>query len=264
MTETFAALLFAHTFADFMLQTNWMARNKRNPLALGLHLVIVYAMAIAAMGSVYPALLALALLHLGIDVGKLVLGAVWKASKGFGPFMIDQALHIASLIAVAAYVPDLWAQGVWAPGAIVTGDDTGILGTGLWSEEAPLPVTLLPSLMALAAGFILATRAGGFAIGLYMARWQNDWPGGLPEGGRAIGLLERALIFLLIMTGQAGGIGFLIAAKSVLRFGAVSDDRKFSEYVIIGTLASFGWAIAAATATILLMGQLPEIALPDL
>ena len=48
MPETLAALLFAHTLADFVFQTNWMVVNKRNPLALGLHAAIVYATAIAA------------------------------------------------------------------------------------------------------------------------------------------------------------------------------------------------------------------------
>lgn len=58
-----------------------------------------------------------------------------------------------------------------------------------------------------------------------------------------IGLLERGLIFALILLGQPGGVGLLIAAKSILRFGAVKDDRALSEYVIIGTLASFAWAL---------------------
>jgi hypothetical protein len=47
----------------------------------------------------------------------------------------------------------------------------------------------------------------------------------------------------MVLFGQAQGVGLLIAAKSILRFGAVKDDRRLSEYVIIGTLASFGWAL---------------------
>jgi hypothetical protein len=265
--ETFAALLFAHTLADFVFQTNWIATNKRNPLALGLHFAFVYATAIAATGSVHPALLALALLHIGIDVGKLVLGAAWKSSKGFGPFMIDQALHLASLIAISLWLPDLWAHGLWAPGAIVTGDDSGILGTGIWSKETPLPVTLLPSLMVLATGLILATRAGGFAVGLLMEPFaphlgHDDANQSLPGAGRVIGLLERGLIFALVLFGQPQGVGLLIAAKSILRFGAVKDDRRMSEYVIIGTLASFGWALIAAYATLWGLSFMPPLGIP--
>ncbi len=264
MTETFIALLFAHTLADFVFQTNWMATNKRNPLALGLHLVAVYATAIAATGTVHPALLALALIHIGIDVGKLVLAATWKSSKGLAPFLIDQGLHLISLIAFTLILPDLWAQGLWAPGAVITGDDSGILGTGLWSSATPLPVTHLPAVMVLLTGLILATRAGGFAVGLLMEPFsphlgKGDASKSLPGAGRVIGYLERGLIFALVLFGQAQGVGLLIAAKSILRFGAVKDDRRLSEYVIIGTLASFGWALIAAYTTLWGLALLPPL-----
>ena len=264
MTETFIALLFAHSLADFVFQTNWMVANKRNPLALGLHLAIVYAMAVATTGSLHLALLVLALAHIAIDVGKLVLTSVWKTSGGLAPFLIDQALHLATLIALALWLPDLWAQGLWAPGAIVTGDDGGILGTGLWSEEAPLPISQLPTLMVVVTGFILATRAGGFAVGLLMQPFAASLPAetaaeGLPGAGRVIGLLERGLIFVLVLIGQPQGVGLLMAAKSILRYGALKEDRALSEYVIIGTLASFGWALLAAYATLAGLAVLPPL-----
>lgn len=264
MTETFIALLFAHTLADFVFQTNWMVANKRNPLALGLHALTVYVTAIAATGSVHPVLLVLALVHIAVDVGKLILTAAWKSAGGLAPFLIDQALHIATLIAVTLYLPDLWAQGLWAPGAIVTGDDSGILGTGIWSEEAPLPVSQLPALMVLMTGFILSTRAGGFAVGLLMQPFAASLPAetaaeGLPGAGRLIGLLERGLIFVLVLIGQPQGVGLLMAAKSILRYGALKEDRALSEYVIIGTLASFGWALAAAYATVAGLSLLPPL-----
>ena len=47
--------------------------------------------------------------------------------------------------------------------------------------------------------------------------------------------------------------------KSILRFGTVKDDRRVSEYVIIGTLASFGWAILWASATAALLDLLPPL-----
>ena len=255
MTETLAALLFAHVLADFVFQTNWMATNKRNPLALGLHFAIVYVTAALALGSFHYGLLVLALVHIAIDVGKLVLVTVWKTSRGFGPFLLDQALHGVTLVALALWLPDLWAQGLWSPGAIVTGEDGGILGTGLWTTETGLPVTHLPALMVLFSGAILAVRAGGFAVGLLMRPFADLLPAdvsaeSLPGAGRVIGQLERGLIFALVLLGQPQGVGLLMAAKSILRFGAVKDDRALSEYVIIGTLASFGWALVAGYATL--------------
>lgn len=269
MTETFVALLFAHTLADFVFQNDWMVRNKRSPLALGLHALIVGLTAVIATGTLHPALLALALVHIGIDVGKLILSAVWKKSAGFGPFMIDQALHVVSLVALALLLPDLWAQGLWSPGAIVTGDDSGILGTGFWADDATLPISQLPAVMVLVTGLLLATRAGGFAVGLLMEPFsphlgKGDASKSLPGAGRVIGYLERGLIFALVLFGQAQGVGLLIAAKSILRFGAVKDDRRLSEYVIIGTLASFGWALIVAFATLHALALLPPLGIsPD-
>jgi len=69
---------------------------------------------------------------------------------------------------------------------------------------------------------------------------------------------------VLILTGQSQGIGFLIAAKSVLRFSDTKDDRRTSEYVIIGTLASVGWAIAVTAGTVWLLARLPPLGIPDL
>ena len=115
--------------------------------------------------------------------------------------------------------------------------------------------------MATLAGLILTTRAGGFAIGFLMEPWSDASPKGLANGGRTIGILERALIFLFVLVGQQAAIGFLIGAKSVLRFGSVSDDRAVSEYVIIGTLASFGWALLTSYATLALIQSLPLLAI---
>ncbi len=235
MIETFTALLFAHAVADFVLQSRWMVIHKRRPEAMLAHIGVVLVTAVVALGSVNPALLALAAAHLAIDAAKIS----WPG-KGLRPFLADQLAHLASLLALAFWMPGLWTAG-------------------LWSGCAPLP-----ALMALGAGLILTTRAGGFAVGILMEPWAKDAPVGLMGGGRTIGLLERGLIFVLVLTGQPEGIGLLIAAKSVLRFSAVKDDLKVSEYVIIGTLASFGWAIVVAFLTVFLLSALPPLGIPDL
>jgi hypothetical protein len=255
MTETFIALLFAHTLADFVFQTNWMAANKRNPVALVAHIAVVLVTAIAAVGTLHPALFALAGVHLVLDAGK-----AWLPWRGIWPFLLDQVLHVATIIAVVLWVPDLWMLGQWA--AIPAPVEAG-WASSLWPGDPEAP-PILPSIMLLLTGMILTVRAGGFAIGVYMEPWSGHSPKGLPDGGRAIGQLERGLIFLLVLTGMPEGIGFLIAAKSVLRFGSVSDDRKVSEYVIIGTLASFGWAILTSFATVWALQYMPPLGIFDL
>lgn len=229
MFETFAALLFAHTFADFVLQTKGMVARKGQARVLALHGAVVLATAVLALGAWHFALLWLAVVHVLIDLAKT------RAPHGLAAFLADQAAHLVSLAALAIWLPGLWAGGIWGGHEVLSG------------------------LMALAAGAVLATRAGGFAVGLLMAPFADATPDGLPGGGRVIGLLERGLIFALVLIGQPEGVGLLIAAKSILRFGAVKDDRAASEYVIIGTLASVGWALLAAFATQSLLTALPPL-----
>jgi len=64
--------------------------------------------------------------------------------------------------------------------------------------------------------------------------------------GRVIGLLERFLIAILVITGQYVAIGFVIAAKSLTRFDKISNDPDFAEKYLIGTMSSMIFAIAGA------------------
>lgn len=237
MIETFAALLLAHVCADFLLQSNDMAaaKQRRAPLALLLHAVIVLATATATIApqdaaGVIP-LLVLTGAHILIDIAKS-----WASPASLRAFCLDQAAHLATLVALAVYLPDLAAQGAW-------------------SGIAPLP-----GLMTLLAGAIIATQAGGHAIGLLVRPFGRSFRAeGLPRGGQLIGLLERGLIYFFILVGQPTAVGFLIAAKSVLRFDASKRKQKAAEYVIIGTLASFGWAVICAYATLAILAQLPPL-----
>jgi hypothetical protein len=233
LIETFAALLFAHVLADFVLQTGWIVANKRKIHVLLLHGVIVLVTLQAAIGSVtaWP-LLALAAAHLVIDAIKIYA----TSNTGIWPYLSDQAAHIATLVIVASVFPTLWIDGIW---------------TNLdW----------LPSLMTLFAGLMLCIRAGAFAIGFLMEPWAGtDLPKGLENGGQLIGILERGLIFLLLMVGQPAAVGFLIAAKSILRFDTTARDQQAGEYVIIGTLASFGWALVCGYGTLAMLAHLPPL-----
>ncbi|WP_425050216.1 DUF3307 domain-containing protein [Psychromarinibacter sp. S121] len=245
MIETFAALFAAHVAADFLLQTGWMAENKRQPLPLLSHAAVVLATAAIATGQpAHPALLALVVLHALIDIAK-----AWiPAARGALGFLLDQTAHLATLAGIAVWAPDLW-------------------DTGLWSAAPPIALHIA----TLVAALVLVTQGGRYFVATLMQDIEIPLPTedatdakGLPGGGLVIGLLERAMIFILLAAGQPAAIGFLIAAKSVLRFGTVQENRAASEYVIIGTLASFGWAIAVTLLCESLRAYLPplEIAAP--
>ena len=64
----------------------------------------------------------------------------------------------------------------------------------------------------------------------------------LPNAGKLIGILERWMVLTFILVNQFEAVGFLIAAKSILRY---KDDATIkTEYVLIGTMLSFGIAVA--------------------
>ena len=123
------------------------------------------------------------------------------------------------------------------------------------SPSLPFLTELLP-LLRFATGLTVATLVGARVLPIVIrphlppagAGDDRDAVDGLPGGGRVIGLLERAIIFGLVAAGQPQGVGFLLAAKSILRFGEVREpgQRAAAEYIIIGTLSSFGWALLVA------------------
>lgn len=236
MIQTLIAFLFAHILADFLLQTAWMVTHKRNPLVLIAHVTIVAALSSAALGFTgHWIVLAVAASHLFFDAVKTYWpGESWRA------FALDQVLHLAAILVAASQFPDLYSTGIW--------QDYGMLGDPpAWLAHVPEGwIAALPLIMLLSGGLVLSTRAGGFLIGLFMKPLTVDTAEGLPKAGSIIGNLERGLAYLFILSGQPQNIGFLLAAKSVLRFSSAKEDRGISEYVIIGTLLSFGWAIAVS------------------
>ena len=236
MIETFIALLFAHVLADFVFQSDWIAqgKQKRHLGALAAHTAWVLGLTVLIVGSPDPLALglicALTATHLLIDLAKSFF------TPSLTAFLTDQGAHLVTLIAAAYFFPDLWAQGLWAS------------------------ISWLPGLLAVATGFLLATRAGEFVMQFLMAQFDlSALPKGLANGGKLIGRLERGIIYVFVMVGEPAGIGFLIAAKSVLRFDTTREDQRASEYVIIGTLASFGWAMAVAWSALAMVSRVAPL-----
>ena len=63
----------------------------------------------------------------------------------------------------------------------------------------------------------------------------------IKNAGALIGNLERILTIIFVIIGQYEAIGFIIAAKSILRFK--DTDTAKTEYVLAGTFLSFGIAL---------------------
>jgi hypothetical protein len=231
MLETLTMLLVAHLVADFPLQPDWMIRRKRHPAILALHVLVVVAVAVLALGG-WPTDVLLILLgtHLVMDAVK-----VYLLGDSLGSFALDQIVHLLVILGLAAAFPDTAAQGWWArlPGQLAAAYMAGLCLLG-------------GAIASLMVGAIVIHKA----TAPFTRQVSADIPG-LDRGGTYIGWLERALVMLLILIGQPAGVGFLITAKSILRFGDVRDSsqRKLTEYIIIGTFMSFGWGLAIAVLT---------------
>ncbi|KJS22553.1 MAG: hypothetical protein VR72_05850 [Clostridiaceae bacterium BRH_c20a] len=60
--------------------------------------------------------------------------------------------------------------------------------------------------------------------------------------GKYIGILERTILFIVLINGKMEAVGFIIAAKSFTRFKQL-EKKEFAEYYLIGTLLSVTFAL---------------------
>ena len=88
------------------------------------------------------------------------------------------------------------------------------------------------------------------AVKIFISKWTPDTESvddtaSLQSAGQYIGIVERILVFIFMLSNEWQAVGFLLAAKSVFRFGNLQEakDRQLTEYILIGTLISFGVAV---------------------
>ena len=219
------ALLVAHLSGDFLLQGKAWVLSKENlqhrsPALYkhaGVH-VLLSLIALLVTYQPWPSAMLGALLiggtHLGIDIAKS------HVPDRLGYFLLDQMLHLLILFLVW-----LWLSQPWP----------ALAGFSHWLLH---PATLLTLL-----AYLLITRPLSILIALVMRRWsaQVDNHSTLADARARIGILERFLVLTFVLAGEWTPIGFLLAAKSVLRFGDLREDRdrKLTEYVLLGTMLSF-------------------------
>lgn len=101
--------------------------------------------------------------------------------------------------------------------------------------------------MTIVLAYIFVIWPAGFLIAKITQPWQDQIGKnkGLVDAGRWIGMTERILILTFVLIDQFTGIGFLIAAKSILRFSDIknAEDHKEAGYILLGTMVSFIVAI---------------------
>ena len=224
----FIKLLLAHLLGDFTLQRNsWVIdkeTKKHKSIYLYLHILLHGILAAILVGEIQflPYALLIAITHGIIDLIKL---HFQKNKTKRSWFVIDQVMHILVLIGVVHLYKGETIHFLW-------------LNNQFW---------------VLFTGILFLTKPTSILIKTIISIWnpesQNSHnENSLSKAGNYIGILERLFVFCFILTGHFEAIGFLLAAKSIFRFGDLKEakDRKLTEYVLIGTLISFGTAIATA------------------
>ncbi len=239
--QLLVCLVAAHFIGDFILQGGKEAVSKLNIFVLLRHSFIVAALSYAICGSwtMWEIPIIIFVAHAALDFVK---ASIKKKTTYL--FLVDQAAHLAVIVILAL---------------IITKENTiHMFWVNLLGND------FMKVLIVLSGG-IAAVKSGSILIGLAVApflreiaehnREKNQQEEllnrGLKNGGNVIGQLERGLIFIFILTGHPEGIGFLIAAKSIFRFGEIKEPkyRMEAEYIIIGTLMSFSCGILISFAT---------------
>lgn len=218
-------LLLAHFLGDFLFQTEKSVKNKEERKIwspqLYLHIAIHSILLIILLGSApafWQIFFIVIIAHYAIDLGKLYLQ---KENTRRPAFFIDQILHLAVVGLTAEWYQPYFKQ------LDISGRQILLL---------LLALTLLTVVSALIIRVV---------ISVWSPQTDDSNDESLARAGYFIGILERLFVFAFIVTNHWEAVGFLLAAKSVFRFGDLkeSKDRKLTEYILIGTLISFGLAI---------------------
>lgn len=221
-------LLIAHLLADFIFQTNKIVKEKKKGLSsrlfyLHIFLVGLLTYVLYAQWTNWWAPLLIMVMHAAIDLLKIKINL--KNSRGF---ITDQLLHIISILILWILVTSNTVLGVW--GSLII-------------------IELSNNALIIILAYLIISIPASVLIGQMTRKWQKEVSKeddeSLTDAGKWIGIIERSLILTFIIIGQWAPIGFLLAGKSIFRFGDLnrSGERKKTEYILIGTLLSFTFSI---------------------
>ncbi len=252
-------LLIAHLLTDFVLQpVSWVEDKKlkkRKSIKLLLHIIVTTLVAYIFSGYYtnlfIPVMIFIS--HYLIDLLKSYL------KNNFLFFIADQLLHLLVIMLIWLIVENQWRHFSIVLIQILNNKD-------FWT---------------IATGYIFVSWPLGIIIGIATQRWRDhikyegekakkeariltnlnhrgevsadfsedddveDQAFGLANAGKWIGIFERILILTFVMMGQYTAIGFLMTAKSILRFSEKEGNTQLkTEYILVGTLVSFASSAA--------------------
>lgn len=217
----FLSLVLAHIIGDFYLQTDKCCEQKETRKFKSWFLY-VHAITIGLLSWIIVPSCSFGLWALMIAVSHFAIDAVKNhCPKGLWSFVIDQLFHLSILVAIS------------------TNYET--------TKELPFQMIDSPSSFStplLILAILLCIKPANILIKLILEKYQVGESAScdnIKNAGALIGNLERLLTIVFVLLGQFEAIGFIVAAKSILRFK--DTDTAKTEYVLAGTFLSFSIAI---------------------
>ncbi|MFW6055809.1 MAG: DUF3307 domain-containing protein [Chloroflexota bacterium] len=232
-------LAAAHLLVDFAFHPLLRSRSGQQPVA-PLRDARTYVHALVAAGLTYVLAgrwSALWILPVVFAV-HLLSDAVAPRKADREVSLLDQAAHLAVLVLIWFIL-----LGSGRGGATVYLVDL-LRGETFWIITVAYAIVVWPC---------------GIIVGRLTSRWRDEAAAsanGLSGAGLWIGRLERVLVVTFVLLDRFEAIGFLIAAKSILRIGEVTghNDRGQAEYILVGTMLSLILAIVTGLAAARLLG----------
>lgn len=225
LKELILLQFIAHLCLDYFFQTDKLAKQKNTigfkSSFLYWHALVCFVLAwlfSLQIGFVLAAGI-IAVTHFLMDGFKHYL----NDSKYFGryAFFIDQAIHLI-ILTIVVILFDKW-QGI----------------------NPSIDVSINFKYLLIITGYLVCLKPANIFIRevFKSTEIQVSSDNEMPNAGKVIGVLERILTLTFIIISQYSAVGFLIAAKSILRYG--NNETLKTEYVLIGTMLSFGIAVIA-------------------
>jgi hypothetical protein len=218
-------LVLAHLLADFLLQTNSMVADKKwFSKTMALHIAILFGLTGVLSGGLWAWTAAISVLHWLTDGLKKSLQNKYSHRETW-LFAGDQAMHLLVLLLAWGWHTDTF--------------------------EAILTAVQLPFLdykiSLIVLGYVFMIWPLGYLIKFALPKivspsTDSSIGDEVARGGRIIGQFERTIILTFVLLGQYEAIGFLITGKSIIRFAQHNENLR-SEYVLVGTMISFGLSI---------------------
>ena len=221
MVKLLILQIIAHVVSDYYFQTDASSREKNEngfkSKFLFKHAVVTFFCAWILSFDIYFVFCALgiSILHYTID------GLKKNLNTSRYSFFIDQILHLVVIFGF-----------VW-------------ISNHYFKQQLVWNISITVKWLVIVLGYLICIKPANIFIRETLVAGNiesiSDTSTELKNAGKLIGILERLLVLTFVIIGKLEVVGFLIAAKSILRYKDTNTIK--TEYVLIGTMLSFGIAM---------------------